>query len=87
MYIFGTMMPTHARTKQIAAHSEILRRVNKGGMRRIIDKMMLIRANLSEVCKNSWRRFPRMHLPDYNNRGCHSNPKDKQLFIIHLIYS
>lgn len=66
--IFGAIIPTHARTKQIAAHSEIFRRVKMAGMRRIIDKMMLIRATLLELCKEFRSVFCRLILPDCNSK-------------------
>lgn len=50
MNIFGAIMPIHARAKQIAAYSDIFRRVKMAGMRRIIDRIMLIRATLLKLC-------------------------------------
>lgn len=47
MYIFGVRIPRHMREKETAVHSEILRRVNNGGIRRIIESIKLIRAHLN----------------------------------------
>ena len=76
MHIFSVLMPVYARTKQIAAYSEIFRRVKMGGMRRIIDKIMLIRANLLELCRSLGRECPRMHLPNSDIEGYYEKPKD-----------